>query len=87
MSILLAPVPASVRPCKVANQQRVLGYDAVDRPSRVVVPRTRTSGSLARQSFIPPRIHAHLRVEVGVLSRTRSMAAIIASVSLSTSAL
>ena len=81
------PIPASIQPYKVANQQRVLGYDAVDQLSRVVVPWTHTSGSLAHQSFIPPHIHAHLCIEVGMLSRTCSMAPTIASVSLYTSAL
>jgi len=36
------------------------GHDAVDRPSGVVVPCTRTSSSLAVQSFIDLRIHVQL---------------------------
>jgi len=37
-----------------------IGHSTVDQPSGAVVPRTQTSSSLAVQSFIAPRIHAHL---------------------------
>ena len=68
----------------VAND---IGHDADYRLSGVVVPRTRTSSSLARQSLIVQYIHVHICADVRLLSWIRPVALAVTRTSLCPSSL